>query len=60
MTHSTFQGIALILFGLLLCAASPEINGMLLSSLSDLPFSLFGLLAGIAGLVLVFRRTPKE
>ena len=53
-------GIALILFGILLCAGGPEINSTLLSRFSDFPFAPAGVLAGIAGLVLVFRQPPKD
>ena len=48
------QGIALILFGILLCLAEEEINRELFHSISYFPFALIGGITGIAGLVMVF------
>ena len=50
------QGIGLILFGILLGACGDNINSTILSSMSDAPFGFIGVCAGIAGLVLLFRR----
>lgn len=57
-----WKGIALILFGILLCLGGPEINNTILHSLSDFPFSLSGVIVGMAGLVMVFLkdRNKKE
>lgn len=46
------QGIALILFGILLCLAEEEINREL--------FALIGAITGIAGLVMVFYEKKDE
>lgn len=48
------KGIALVLFGILLCCADRVLNSTILHSLSDFPFALIGLFVGIVGLVLVF------
>ena len=48
------QGIALILFGILLCLAEEEINRELFHSIGYFPFALIGAITGIAGLVMVF------
>ena len=44
------QGIALILFGILLCLAEEEINRELFHSIGYFPFALIGAITGIAGL----------
>lgn len=54
MDNKELKGIALILFGILLCVASAEINSSILSSWSDIPFSLVGVVVGAGGLVMVF------
>ncbi len=54
MNNKGLKGIALILFGILLSTSSPEINSTILSSFSDVPFSLLGLLVGALGVVMVF------
>lgn len=54
MNNKGLKGIALILFGILLSVSSPEINSTILSSFSDVPFSLLGLLVGALGVAMVF------
>lgn len=54
MDNKALKGIALILFGILLCVASTEINSSILSSWSEIPFSLVGVVVGAGGLVMVF------
>lgn len=54
------KGIALVLFGILLCCAEEGLNSIILHSFSDVPFSLFGLLIGCAGLFFVFRSTQDK
>lgn len=54
MDNKALKGIALILFGILLCVASTEINSSILSGWSDIPFSLVGVVVGAGGLVMVF------
>lgn len=54
------KGIALVLFGILLCCAEEGINSIVLHSFSDVPFSLFGLLIGFIGLFFVFRSTQDK
>ena len=53
MNNKIAKGIALILFGILLCVAGADINKTLLSSFSDFPFSF---VSGIAGLVMIFAK----
>ena len=54
------KGIALVLFGILLCCAEDGINSIILHSFSDVPFSLLGLLVGCVGLFLTFRSTQDK
>lgn len=54
MDNKTCRGIALLLFGILLCAGGAEINSTLLRSVSDFPFSLAGVIVGSVGLAMVF------
>lgn len=54
------QGIAFILFGILLCCAEQGINHILLASFNDFPFSLFGILSGCVGLNFVFQKDKNE
>ncbi|MCD7846364.1 MAG: hypothetical protein LUG57_11060 [Oscillospiraceae bacterium] len=49
------KGMALILFGILLCCAEEGINSFILYSFSGFPFSLVGLVLGCVGLFLVFK-----
>lgn len=49
------KGIALILFGILLCCAEDGLNSIIFYNFSDFPFSLFGLLIGCAGILFAFR-----
>lgn len=60
MNNKTLKGIALILFGILLCVGGAEINRILLSSVDDFPFSLTGIIVGIVGLVMVFSKKAGE
>ena len=59
MDNKLLKGIALILFGILLCIGGVEINRTILHSFSDFPFSLFGIITGTIGLVMVFRKGNK-
>ena len=54
------KGIALVLFGILLCCAEEGLNSIILYSFSDVPFSLCGLLIGFVGLFFVFRSTQDK
>ena len=54
MNSKVSKGIALILFGILLCAGSEEINATILFSFGDFPFSAIGVLVGAVGLYMVF------
>ena len=54
------QGIALILFGILLCLAEEELNHELLHSIGYFPFALIGAIAGVAGLVMVFHEKKDD
>ncbi len=51
------KGIALVLFGILLCCAEEGLNSIVLHSFGEIPFSLIGLLIGCVGLSFVFRST---
>ena len=57
MDNKIFKGISLILFGILLCIGGPEINSTILHSFSDFPFSLIGVVTGIVGLVIIFKKS---
>lgn len=52
--NKTLKGIALILFGILLCISSGELNATILHSFSYFPFSLLGVIAGVVGMVMIF------
>lgn len=54
MNSKVSKGIALILFGILLCAGSEEINATILFSFGDFPFSAIGVIVGVVGLYMVF------
>ena len=54
MSSKVSKGIALLLFGILLCAGSEEINTMILSTFSDFPYSAIGVIVGAVGLYMVF------
>ena len=54
MNSKVSKGIALLLFGILLCAGSEEINATILFSFGDFPFSAIGVLVGAVGLYMVF------
>lgn len=54
------QGIALILFGLLLGAAEGDLNHFLTRHVAAFPFALAGLILGVAGLALVFRKNQGK
>ena len=59
MSDSRLKGIAVILFGILLCASSAEMNRTVLASFSDFPFALVGIIVGIVGLVMVFKSNKE-
>ena len=50
MNSKVSKGIALLLFGILLCAGSEGINTMILSGFGDFPFAAIGVLVGAVGL----------
>lgn len=50
------QGIALVLFGILLSVSGDSINSTILSSMADVPFGFFGVCVGVVGLYFAFRR----
>ena len=60
MNSKIAKGIALILFGILLCIGGADINKNLLSGWYDFPFSLVGIISGIAGLVMIFAKNKGE
>lgn len=54
------QGIALILFGILLSASGYSLNDTLFASFSDLPFGFLGVIIGIVGLIFVFKEVNDK
>ena len=56
MNNNILRGLALILFGILLCMGSTEINRTVLHSVSDFPFALLGVISGILGLVMALQK----
>ena len=54
MNNKIAKGLALLLFGILLCAGSEEIHTMSLSAFSDFPFAAIGVVVGAVGLYMVF------
>lgn len=54
------QGIALVLFGILLSVSGDRINHTILSSFSDFPFGFFGVCVGIVGLVIAFTKSKEN
>lgn len=58
MNSKILKGIALILFGILLCLGG-EINQTILHSFGDFPFSILGVILGITGLFLVFSQKSE-
>ena len=54
MNNKIAKGIALLLFGILLCAGSEEINGTILYNFGDFPFAALGVIVGSEGLYMVF------
>ena len=54
--QNQIKGLALLLFGILLCLSGNELNQTIFASLSSLPFGLVGLVVGAYGLAMVFIR----
>ena len=54
------QGIALILFGILLGIAEGDLNYYLTAHIGACPFAVTGLVIGLVGLVLVFKREKSK
>ena len=54
MNSKISKGIALILFGILLCVGGWEINSTILSSIGDFPFAVVGIIVGAVGLYMGF------
>lgn len=55
-TEKQLKGIALVFFGILLCCAESGLNSSIFANMSDMPMSLFGVIIGIAGLVIAFTK----
>ena len=51
MSSKISKGIALLLFGILLCAGSGEINTMILYNFGDFPFAAIGVIVGPWGCI---------
>lgn len=60
MNSKILKGIALILFGMLLCLGGAEINRTLLHSLSDFSFSLAGVILGVIGIFMAFQKNQND
>lgn len=61
MDNKLLKGIALILFGILLCTGDAVINSTLLRDFSYFPFPLLGVIIGVVGLAMVFLKgTDKK
>ena len=60
MNDKILKGIALILFGILLCVGSEEINSTILSNFSDFPFSLLGSIIGTVGIMMAILKNKKD
>ena len=60
MNHRSFQGIAWILFGILLGLGSGERNDMVSRGVGYIPFALFAAASGVAGLLLIFAKREDE
>lgn len=54
------QGIALILFGMLLSVSGESINNTILRSCSDVPFGFLGVCFGVVGLALMFMKDKEK
>ena len=59
MSKRDIKGIALILFGILLCLAGSEVNHIIFHSLSYLPFGFIGLVTGAVGMYMIFSKSGK-
>lgn len=53
------KGIALILFGILLCMGGGELNEYFTSDISDIPFALCGWLWGLPGWFWCFAKSAE-
>lgn len=55
------KGIAVILFGILLSSCGEELNRTIFANLDDFPrVTLLGIILGIVGLVMVFKRDKEQ
>ena len=54
------RGIALVLFGILLCCAERELNRTIFAYMADVPVSFLGVLVGLAGLFFAFRNGESK
>ncbi len=59
MPEKVYKGFALLLFGILLCAAEDSLNHLWLRAFADFPFSLLGILSGGLGLYLIFQKSNR-
>lgn len=50
------RGIAVILFGMLLCCAESGLNNTVFARTSDMPISAIGVIIGIAGLIIALTK----
>lgn len=60
MNSKILKGIAFILFGILLCLGSGELNNVVLIGIRYIPFPLIGVISGAAGLILICVKSKDE
>ena len=60
MNDKNIKGIALILFGILLCLASGELNNVVFIGVSYIPFPVLGVISGVVGLGLIFAKNKDN
>lgn len=54
MDHKSLRGIAFIVSGIFLHFIGDEMNSFLFSNSIDFPFTLFGVIIGVVGLIIIF------
>lgn len=54
------KGIAVLLFGILLCCAQSGLNSTVFANMSDMPISAVGVIVGIAGLVMALTKKNNK
>ncbi len=60
MMKRQLQGISLILFGILLGIAEGNLNYYIVRHINAIPFGIIGLIIGIIGLAVVFKKEKSS